>query len=50
MSYLPYIAASYTLGIVIPLGFSLSAMLRAGRARRRLAALDLRTHRRGTPS
>ena len=50
MSYLPYIAASYTLGIAIPLGFSLSAVLRAGRARRRLTALDLRTHRRGTRS
>jgi hypothetical protein len=47
MSYLPYIAASYTLGVVIPFGFSLSALLRAGRARRRLAAIDRRAHRQG---
>jgi len=50
MSYLPYIAASYALGVVIPLGLSLSAVLRAGRARRRLAAVDLRAHRRGAAS
>jgi len=50
MSYLPYIAASYTLGVVIPLGLSLSAVLRAGRARRRLTAVDPRMHRRGTAS
>jgi hypothetical protein len=50
MSYLPYIAASYTLGVVIPVAFALSAVLRAGRARRRLAAVGPRTHRRGTPS
>lgn len=50
MSYLPYIAASYTLGVIIPLGLSLSAVLRAGRARRRLAAVDPRANRRGTQS
>lgn len=50
MSYLPYIAASYTLGVVIPLAFSLSAVLRVGRARRRLAAIDPRAGRRGAPS
>jgi hypothetical protein len=47
MTYLPYIAASYTLGIVIPAGYALSAFLRAGRARRRLAAIDTRQRRRG---
>jgi hypothetical protein len=50
MSYLPYIAASYTLGVVIPVAFALSAVLRTGRARRRLAAVGSRPHRRGTPS
>ena len=50
MTYLPYIAASYTLGIAIPIGYALSAFLRAGRARRRLAAIDPRQHRRGAAS
>ncbi len=50
MSYLPYIAAAYTLGVVIPVVLGLSAVLRASRARRRLAAVDPRGHRRGTPS
>lgn len=50
MTYLPYIAVSYALGIVIPAGYALSAFLRAGRAQRRLAAIDPRQQRRGTPS
>jgi hypothetical protein len=50
MSYLPYIAASYSLGIIIPVTLALSAVLRAGRARRRLEAVGPRAHRRGAPS
>lgn len=42
MTHLPFIAASYALGILIPAGFALSAFLRLGAARRRLAAIDPR--------
>lgn len=42
MTHLPFIAASYTLGILIPVGFGLAAYLRMGAARRRLAAIDPR--------
>ncbi len=42
MNHLPYIAGSYALGILIPVGFALSAGLRLGAARRRLAAIDPR--------
>jgi hypothetical protein len=47
MDHLPYIAASYALGILIPGIFAISAFLRIGAARRRLAAIDPRTHRPG---
>jgi hypothetical protein len=42
MTHLPFIAASYALGILVPAGFALSAFLRLGAARRRLAAIDPR--------
>ncbi len=42
MTHLPFIAASYALGVLIPAGFALSAFLRLGAARRRLAAIDPR--------
>jgi hypothetical protein len=42
MTHLPFIAGSYALGILIPAGFALSAYLRLGAARRRLAAIDPR--------
>jgi hypothetical protein len=50
MTHLPFIAGSYALGIVIPLGFALSAYLRLGAARRRLAAIDPRVKGPGTGS
>jgi hypothetical protein len=47
MDHLPYIAASYALGVLIPGIFAISAFLRVGAARRRLAAIDPRTNRAG---
>jgi hypothetical protein len=45
MTHLPFIAASYALGILIPLVFGITAFTRMGIARRRLAAIDPRAHR-----
>ncbi len=42
MTHLPFIAASYALGVGIPAWLSVAAALRLGRARRRLAAVDPR--------
>ena len=42
MTHLPYILASYALGVLIPAGFGLAALLRMRAARRRLAAVDPR--------
>jgi hypothetical protein len=42
MTHLPFIAGAYALGVLIPAGFGLSAYLRLGAARRRLAAIDPR--------
>ena len=42
MTHLPFVAASYVLGVVVPAGFALAAFLRVGAARRRLAAIDPR--------
>ena len=47
MTHLPFIAASYGLGVLIPIGFALAAFLRMGSARRRLAAIDPRVNRKG---
>jgi cytochrome c biogenesis protein CcdA len=46
MTHLPFIAASYALGIVIPVGFAAAAWTRMAAARRRLAAIDPRQGRR----
>jgi hypothetical protein len=45
MTHLPYIVASYALGILIPGTFAVSAYLRMRNANRRLAALDHRRAR-----
>jgi len=47
MDLVPYIAASYALGILIPGIFAVTAYLRVGAARRRLAAIDPRANRPG---
>ena len=47
MDHLPFIAASYALGILIPGAFAVAAFLRVGSARRRLAAIDPRGNRPG---
>ena len=44
MTHLPYVLASYALGVLVPLGFGLAALLRLRAARRRLAAVDPRQH------
>jgi len=48
MTHWPFIAASYTLGVLIPLVFGIAAFTRMGTARRRLALIDPRLHRPGT--
>jgi len=48
MDHLPYIAGSYALGILIPGILAITAFLRVGAARRRLAAIDPRANRPGT--
>jgi hypothetical protein len=45
MTHLPFIAASYALGVLVPVGFALAAYLRQRSARRRLAAIDPRANR-----
>ncbi len=45
MTHLGYIAASYGLAVAIVLWLSISAWLRTGRARRKLAAIDPRAGR-----
>jgi cytochrome c biogenesis protein CcdA len=45
MTNLPYIAAAYAIGIVVPSYFAVAAWLRVGAARRKLAAIDPRAHR-----
>jgi len=45
MTHLPYIAASYGLAVVMAGAYALSAYLRMGAARRRLAAIDPREAR-----
>jgi uncharacterized MAPEG superfamily protein len=48
MTHLPFIAASYALGVLVPLLFGIAAFTRMGTARRRLAAIDPRDKRPGT--
>ena len=50
MTHLPFIAASYGLGVVIPVGFAVAAIVRAGAARRRLALIDPRSSGRSAGS
>ncbi len=45
MTHLPFIAASYALGVLVPLLFGIAAFTRMGTARRRLAAIDPRDKR-----
>jgi hypothetical protein len=42
MTHLPFILASYALGVLIPVGFGVAAFLRMTGARRRLDAIDPR--------
>ena len=42
MTHLPYIAAAYTLGILIPVVFAVLSWQRLGAAKRRLEAIDPR--------
>jgi cytochrome c biogenesis protein CcdA len=47
MTHLPFIAASYALGVLVPLVFVTTAFTRMAAARRRLAAIDPRVNRPG---
>ncbi len=45
MTHLPFIVSAYALGILVPVAFAVSAMVRFRSARRRLAAIDARPRR-----
>jgi hypothetical protein len=45
MTHLPHIVASYALVVVLTVMYGAGAWLRLARARRRLAAIDLRARR-----
>lgn len=45
MNHLPFIAAAYALGVLLPIAFGLQAYRRLTLARRRLAAIDPRQGR-----
>jgi hypothetical protein len=45
MDHLLYIAAAYALTALVAIGYSVDAWTRMGRAKRRLAAIDPRSHR-----
>ena len=45
MTHLPFIMASYALGILIPAAFAISAFWRMRSAQRKLATLDRRRRR-----
>jgi HAMP domain-containing protein len=42
VNHLPYIIAAYALGVLVPAGYALAAVMRLGAAKRRLAALEPR--------
>ncbi len=42
MTHLPFIAATYALGLAVPIVFAVAAWQRLVRAQRRLAAIDPR--------
>jgi hypothetical protein len=44
MTHLPFIAAAYALGILVPIAYGLAAWQRAAAARRKLTAIDPREH------
>ncbi len=46
MTHLPFIAASYALGVVLPAVYAAAAYTRMRQAARRLAAIDPRRNRR----
>lgn len=43
MTHLPFIAATYALGLAVPVVFAAGAWRRLAQAKRRLAAVDPRT-------
>ena len=45
MTHLPFVAASYALGVLVPLVLGVLAFTRMGAARRKLAAIDPRGQR-----
>lgn len=45
MTHWPFVAASYALGVGILIAYGVGAWLRAGAARRKLAAIDPREQR-----
>ena len=45
MTHLPFIAAAYALGVLLPVGYALAAWQRSVAARRKLAAIDPRERR-----
>jgi hypothetical protein len=45
MTHLPFIAASYALGLLIPSALGITAFVRMRSAKRRLAAIDPRANR-----
>ena len=45
MNHLPFIAASYAIGILLPASFAITAWMRMARASRQLAAIDPRRQR-----
>jgi hypothetical protein len=47
MTHLPYIVASYALGVLIPATFAVAAFMRMRTAQRRLAVIDTRIKRPG---
>lgn len=47
MTHLPFVAASYALGVLVPVVFAILAFTRMGAARRKLAAIDPRASRKG---
>jgi cytochrome oxidase assembly protein ShyY1 len=46
VTHLPYIISAYGLGVLVPIVFAIDAWLRVRSAKRRLAAIDPRQHRR----
>jgi hypothetical protein len=47
VTHLPFVAAAYAMGILLPLAFTVDAFRRIGAARRKLAAIDPRQSRGG---